>query len=75
MTLLGEPTHKIDKIWAPAGLDLGAATAEEIALSIMSQIVALRRGHSALLSLKDSGAGREQGSAERVIHQCELDRD
>src|SRR5271170_7844569 len=40
----GLPEEKIATVWAPAGLDLGAATPEEIALSIVSQIVALRRG-------------------------------
>jgi len=44
LRLEGVAPEKIDRVWAPAGLDLGAATPEEIALSIMSQIVALRRG-------------------------------
>ena len=35
---------KLARVSAPAGLDLGAQTPEEIALSIVSQIVALRRG-------------------------------
>src|SRR5262245_35344519 len=43
----GVPGAKIEQVWAPAGLDLAAATPEEIALSIMSQIVALRRGGTA----------------------------
>jgi len=42
----GISADKIESVWAPAGLDLGAATPEEIALSIMSQIVALRRSGS-----------------------------
>ena len=36
--------EKIATVHAPAGLELGAATPEEIALSVISQIVALRRG-------------------------------
>ena len=36
----------LDRIAAPIGLDLGALTAAETALSIMSEIVAVRRGHS-----------------------------
>ena len=40
----GLPPDTIARIFAPAGLDLGAVTPEEIALSIMSQIVILRRG-------------------------------
>ena len=39
--------EELDRIWAPAGLDLGAQTPEEIALSIVSQMVAIRRGGSA----------------------------
>ena len=44
----GVSAEKVERVWAPAGLDLGAAGPEEIALSIMSQIVALRRGGSAI---------------------------
>src|SRR5215510_10776983 len=40
----GMPVERVDSVWAPAGLDLGASDPEEIALSIMSQIVAVRRG-------------------------------
>src|SRR5215472_4471453 len=40
----GVPADRLARISAPAGLDLGAATPEEIALSILSQIVAFRRG-------------------------------
>jgi xanthine dehydrogenase accessory factor len=40
-------------VHAPAGLDLGARTPEEIALSIMSEIVLLRRGASGR-ALKDN---------------------
>jgi xanthine dehydrogenase accessory factor len=36
----------LDRIAAPIGLDLGALTAAETALSIMSEIIAVRRGHS-----------------------------
>ena len=40
----GVGEEKIATVYAPAGLDLGASTPEEIALSVMSQMVALRRG-------------------------------
>ena len=39
----GVEDARIAKLKAPAGLDLGAITPEEIALSILSEIVALRR--------------------------------
>ena len=69
----GMSAEKVEKVWAPAGLDLGAATPEEIALSIVSQIVALRRGSSRLLPLKESDFATESTAADRVIHQCETD--
>ena len=80
LRLEGVAEAKLDRVWAPAGLDLGAATPEEIALSIMSQIVALRRGGSLqpLKSRKDSSLAT-QAEAERppgaskTIRQCETD--
>ena len=70
----GVPAEKVGKVWAPAGLDLGAVTPEEIALSIMSQIVALRRGSPAPLPLKNSTSATENALTDKVIHQCETDR-
>ena len=40
----GHPAEALDRVVAPAGLPIGAATPEEIALSILAQIVATRRG-------------------------------
>ena len=40
----GVAEDKLDRIAAPIGLDLGALTAEETALSIMAEIVAVRNG-------------------------------
>lgn len=39
----GAETAALDRLVAPAGLDIGAATPEEIALSILAQIVQRRR--------------------------------
>jgi xanthine dehydrogenase accessory factor len=75
----GVSMEKVERVWAPAGLDLGAAGPEEIALSIMSQIVSLRRGGSAapLKSIKDHAAAEPApaGAADRVIHQCDVGKD
>jgi xanthine dehydrogenase accessory factor len=35
---------RLAKLKAPAGLDLGAITPEEIAVSILAEIIAVRRG-------------------------------
>ena len=40
----GAAENFLEKVRAPIGLDIGAVTPEEVALAIMSEIVALRRG-------------------------------
>jgi xanthine dehydrogenase accessory factor len=40
----GVPDEQLKKIHAPIGLDIGAVTPEEVALAILSEIVAERRG-------------------------------
>lgn len=69
---------KIARIFAPAGLDLGAVTPEEIALSIVSQIVALRRGGTTRpLNLKESDVdvptndSHQRHAPDRIISQCD----
>ncbi len=37
----------LEKVYAPVGLDIGAVTPEEIAVSICAELVALRHGHAA----------------------------
>jgi len=49
----GEPVENLSKVRAPAGLDIGAATPEEIALSIMAEIVSLVRKKAANTSAAD----------------------
>lgn len=44
LTEMGVSAAQIERIHAPIGLDLGAKTPEEIALSIISEIVAVKRG-------------------------------
>ncbi|HET8888481.1 MAG TPA: XdhC family protein [Candidatus Angelobacter sp.] len=72
----GVAKEKVDRVWAPAGLDLGAAGPEEIALSIMSQIIALRRGGS-VAALKEKVAAAPEAAtessavADKVILQCD----
>jgi xanthine dehydrogenase accessory factor len=63
----GVPEEKIATVHSPAGLNLGAATPEEIALSVISQMVALRRGHL-------SEAAHQSGSnIDAIIRRCEVE--
>jgi xanthine dehydrogenase accessory factor len=70
----GVPREKLDRVWAPAGLDLGAQTPEEIALAIVSQIVALRRGGSGQAlnqqALNQTEAHGES-ETEKMVTQCD----
>jgi xanthine dehydrogenase accessory factor len=68
LLLEGVPAEKVEKVWAPAGLDLGAATPEEIALSIISQIVLLRRCGTAKIMQQASV------TADKIIRQCEVNK-
>jgi xanthine dehydrogenase accessory factor len=42
----GAEERKLESVRAPIGLDIGAVTPEEVALAIMAEIVAVRRGGS-----------------------------
>ncbi|MFI5225971.1 MAG: XdhC family protein [Candidatus Limnocylindrales bacterium] len=46
----GVPEERIAALRAPAGLDLGAETAEEVALSILGELVQVRRGRASFVA-------------------------
>jgi xanthine dehydrogenase accessory factor len=74
LRLEGVAPEKMDRVWAPAGLDLGAVTPEEIALSIVGHIVALRRGGkiTPLMSGSRPSSSESPGPAENVvIRKCD----
>lgn len=48
LTEMGLEAEQLDRIHAPIGLDLGARVPEEIALSILAEIIAVQRGGAAL---------------------------
>jgi xanthine dehydrogenase accessory factor len=53
----GVPEDLLRRVYGPIGLDLGAVTPEEMALSIMAEIVAVRYNRDAApLSMKEGGS-------------------
>jgi xanthine dehydrogenase accessory factor len=65
---------QIATVYAPAGLDLGASTPEEIALSVISQMVALRRGGTVQpLATEEARLSREGFDTDAIIRQCEAE--
>jgi xanthine dehydrogenase accessory factor len=74
----GISQEKVDRVWAPAGLDLKAAGPEEIALSVMSQIVAIKRGGTAapLKTTKEHQLDSESiaGTADKIIQHCDINK-
>ena len=60
------PDERLAALRAPAGLDLGAETAEEIALSILAELVQVRRGTADFVAAPGAGdAGRRSGRCRR----------
>jgi xanthine dehydrogenase accessory factor len=57
LTEAGMSVEELDRIAAPIGLDLGATSPEETALSILAEVVAVRNGHE---------GGRLGGVAGRI---------
>ena len=53
----GVPAEQLERLNGPAGLDVGAATPAETALSILTEILAVRAGRD---------GGRLRGSSERI---------
>lgn len=68
----GIAEDKIATVHAPAGLYLGAATPEEIALSVISQMVALRRGGK-VGARDDARDAQTDASVDVLIRQCAVD--
>jgi xanthine dehydrogenase accessory factor len=62
MASWGVTPEELARVYGPIGLDLGGKTPEEMALSIIAEIVAVKNGRSGD-SLRDSGARAGTGRA------------
>jgi xanthine dehydrogenase accessory factor len=54
----GFDSSRIGSLHAPIGLDIGAETPAEIAIAILAELVAVRRGADMLIGLNAARAGR-----------------
>jgi xanthine dehydrogenase accessory factor len=61
----GVPANLFDRVHAPVGLDIGAVTPEEIAVSITAELIAIRRHATASLAhMSWFGSAAEKKSSE-----------
>ncbi len=60
----GVPLSAFERVFAPMGFDIGAITPEEIAVSVVAEMIALRRGApSSWKSLSKSVFAQDSGRA------------
>jgi xanthine dehydrogenase accessory factor len=64
----GIPLEKFASVHAPVGLDIGALTPEEIAISITAELIAVRRGANNIphKSVKMENAAQLSVHSERL---------
>ena len=68
----GLPAHLFDRVHAPVGLDIGAVTPEEIAVSITAELIAIRRQPSSELPhLSWFRSSRQEVDAESAAEALE----
>ncbi len=65
----GAPVERLDRVHAPIGLDIGAETPEEIAVSIVAELVRVRAER------RQRNGGTQAGSANRLAASCRLPPD
>ncbi|MDQ6887415.1 MAG: XdhC family protein [Gemmatimonadota bacterium] len=61
LEMAGVPRERLQRVRAPVGLSIGADTPEEIAISVVAEMVAVRRAGSRRRGGVDGPAGEEEG--------------
>lgn len=64
---LGVTDSRLEQIYMPIGLDIGAQTPAEIAVSIVAELIKVRRGGKAKSLAEDAGGGRPAGQHDTVF--------
>ena len=63
----GTPLASLKRVYAPIGLEMGAVTAEEIAVSITAEMIVVRRGLSSASSHKSDKMNKLFSSLEKQV--------
>jgi len=63
----GLAAHLFDRVHAPIGLDIGAITPEEIAVSIVAELIGVRRHAERALPHMSWLHGNRRGSAREAL--------
>ena len=56
------PAGRLELVCAPAGVDVGAVTPDEVAIAVAAELVAVRRGRCATLMEAARPAARRTGT-------------
>ena len=68
LTRQGIPVERLKQVYAPIGLDIGALTPEELAVSVMSEIIMVRRGGAGgQMQMDDWYVERAADIAQRAV--------
>jgi xanthine dehydrogenase accessory factor len=68
----GIPRELLERVHGPIGLDIGAVTAEEIGVSIVAELVRVRRGGTETVPAKSAGMSQLLVSLEENVDRREL---
>jgi len=63
----GVAPEKLARVYAPVGLDIGAITPEEIAIAVIAEMIAIRRGATSAVHKRSLKAVELLGTAEEPI--------
>ncbi len=68
----GIPRELLERVHGPIGLNIGAVTAEEIGMSIVAELIRVRRGGQETVPAKSAGMSQLLASLEENVDRREL---